>query len=75
MRFIMLLTGIAIGIGIGRLYAPEAGVNVRRRIARSAKTYANEMVDSATERGKEVLESAAGQLKETTQKAFGAVTK
>ena len=75
MRLIILLAGIAIGIVVGVLYAPERGVKVRRRIARSAKSYANEMVDSAAERGKEVLETAAESPKETAQKAIGIATK
>lgn len=64
--FIGMLTGVTVGIGIGMLFAPQAGADLRHRLADSAshlKERANEgyrqassRVHEAVERGKEAVE-------------------
>lgn len=60
-----LLTGVAVGIGLGMLFAPQAGSDLRHRLADSAgtlKSRANETynqasakVQDAVERGREAM--------------------
>ena len=60
-----VLAGVAVGAALGILFAPEKGSEVRRRIAKKGKDYAdelgekaNEFIDGITEKYETVKEDA-----------------
>lgn len=59
--FLALLTGAAIGAGIGILYAPDKGTNTREKIGKESK--------KAQKRIQRKYEQTASQLSEKAQKA------
>ena len=44
-----VLAGVAVGAALGILFAPEKGSEVRRRIAKKSKDYADELGEKAHE--------------------------
>lgn len=55
-RYMGFISGFAIGTGIGLLFAPVPGVEVRRQLARSAGRYAKDVKDQLMEQGEGLLE-------------------
>lgn len=50
-----LLAGTAVGAIVGILYAPDTGVNTRRKISEKAKEVQNQMAEGASELKEQVL--------------------
>jgi gas vesicle protein len=84
--FVMgLLTGTVLGAGLGMLFAPKAGQDLRNQVVEQAGNLANtasdgyrRASDTATElagRGREVAENLAGRGREIYDKARDAVSK
>jgi gas vesicle protein len=70
------LLGLAVGAGIALLFAPQAGVETRRKIRRSAtrvRQAAEGAVDDARERVGETFESARQRVEEKIAEARGAI--
>ncbi|HEX4967865.1 MAG TPA: YtxH domain-containing protein, partial [Nitrospiraceae bacterium] len=73
------ITGAVIGAGIALLFAPQAGVELRRLLcgyaARAQEEFdktiyhGTEMLDSAVERGQEFVEKGKDSLRETGRQA------
>ena len=57
--FAGMLTGLAVGVGIGMLFAPRSGSELRQTIAQSAGDFqrkANESYQQASEKVKDVVD-------------------
>lgn len=57
--FAGMLTGLAVGVGIGMLFAPRSGAELRQTIAQSAGDFqrkANESYQQASEKVKDVVD-------------------
>ncbi|HLU51154.1 MAG TPA: YtxH domain-containing protein [Flavobacteriaceae bacterium] len=59
-----LLTGAAIGAGIALLYAPDKGLNTRKRIGKSARKI-QEDLENKIEEAKSLLSNKSSKLKDT----------
>lgn len=71
-----VLAGVAVGAALGILFAPEKGSEVRRRIAKKGKDYAdelgekaNEFIDGITEKYETVKEDALRMTENGKRKA------
>jgi gas vesicle protein len=53
-----LLTGAALGAGMGVLYAPDKGANTRKRIKRKVEETGNDLADRLTHAKEELTRSA-----------------
>lgn len=53
-----LLTGAAIGAGVGILYAPDKGDNTRKKIGKQAKKTSDDIVKRITQATDELTKSA-----------------
>ena len=66
-----MLTGFAVGFGLGLLFAPRTGSQLRGTIAQSASDLgrvASETCDSATATFKQASENASATLKQASEK-------
>lgn len=61
---IALLTGAAIGAGVAILYAPDKGINTRKRIGKNARR-AQRDLEAKIHEAKNVLSATAGDVKES----------
>jgi gas vesicle protein len=61
---IALLTGAAIGAGIAILYAPDKGINTRRKIRKESKRLQRDL-ESKIDHVKEAVGSKASKVKQT----------
>jgi len=59
-----LLTGAAIGAGVGILYAPDKGSKTRKKIKKKAKDASEEINDRLTKATEELTKTAQNQKEE-----------
>ena len=62
--FFTFLTGALLGVGLGMLFAPKAGIETRRQLADMARN-AQEKAADVSKRMKRRAEEGIGQMRET----------
>ena len=79
---LLLLTGVAIGVTAGVLFAPEVGVKTRKRLEKYARRTAKDLweqgqeaIETAADRGKEYFETGKEKTKAAIQTAAETVKK
>lgn len=72
--FYALLTGAAIGAGIGLLYAPDKGKNTRKKIKRRAVEAKNDLQKGVKRAKKEITRTANKKQEEFEQKLDGVIS-
>jgi gas vesicle protein len=79
---LLLLTGVAVGVTVGVLFAPEPGVKTRKRLEKYARRTAKDLweqgqgaFETAADRGKEYFETGKEKVKEAIQPAGETVKK
>ena len=79
---LLLLTGVAVGVAAGLLFAPESGVKTRKRLEKYARRTAKDLweqgqeaIETAADRGKEYFETGKEKAREAIQTAAETVKK
>ena len=79
---LLLLTGVAVGVTAGVLFAPESGVKTRKRLEKYARRTAKDLwdqgqeaIETAADRGKEYFEEGKEKAKEAVEAAAETVKK
>ena len=79
---LLLLTGVAVGVTAGLLFAPESGVKTRKRLEKYARRTAKDLweqgqeaIEAAADRGKEYFETGQEKAKEAIQTAAETIKK
>ena len=72
-----LLAGTVLGAGLGMLFAPKAGTDLRNQLTEQAnklRSTANDTLQQASGKVNETIQQASGKVNETIQQASGKVT-
>ena len=79
---LLLLTGVAVGVTVGVLFALEPGVKTRKRLEKYARRTAKDLweqgqeaIETAADRGKEYFETGKQKATEAIQTAAETVKK
>jgi len=79
---LLLLTGVAVGVTAGLLFAPESGVKTRKRLEKYARRTAKDLweqgqeaIETAADRRKEYFETGKEKAKEAIQTAAETIKK